>query len=289
MKLRNLCMSLHKILFGNEVYRNLISIQNLNNEFCNLNRKIDLIINNIDIEIKEYLNLHFMYELHSINSNIVADSVICSDSDSGELDILANKYGSDKGNISKVSNYNTFFWYPHTYTKVYGVLFSKIRYDVKNIFECGIGTTNQNIASNMSMTGKPGASLRMWRDYFTNAIIWGGDIDRDVLFTEERINTGYIDQTSINSINEFFYGTGVNEFDIIDDGLHTYEAAASLFDSSIQYLSLNGLYIIEDLSINDIIKFQEHVSCSNKKFSVKYCIMCTPFSIDNNLVIIKKL
>ena len=42
--------------------------------------------------------------------------------------------------------------------------------------------------------GKPGASLRVWRDYFPNAIIYGADIDKDILFAEERIKTFYIDQ-----------------------------------------------------------------------------------------------
>ena len=41
----------------------------------------------------------------------------------------------------------------------------------------------------MNINGKPGASLRAWRDYFENALIYGADIDKNILFKENRINT----------------------------------------------------------------------------------------------------
>jgi hypothetical protein len=45
----------------------------------------------------------------------------------------------------------------------------------------------------MSGGGKPGASLYVWRDFFPNAYIFGADIDKEVLFNDKRITTGYID------------------------------------------------------------------------------------------------
>ena len=39
------------------------------------------------------------------------------------------------------------------------------------MFECGLGTNNPNLKSNMTENGIPGASLRVWRDYFFNAKI----------------------------------------------------------------------------------------------------------------------
>ena len=47
----------------------------------------------------------------------------------------------------------------------------------------------------MPIDSTPGASLRAWRDFFPNATILGADLDREVLFEEERITTGYMDQT----------------------------------------------------------------------------------------------
>ena len=76
------------------------------------------------------------------------------------------------------------------------------------------------IKSSMGSIGKPGASLRMWKDYFQYNI-YGADIDRDILFNEERINTYYVDQLNTESIKSMWKDIGLNDFDIIiDDGLH---------------------------------------------------------------------
>ena len=63
-----------------------------------------------------------------------------------------------------------------------------------------IGTNDLNIKSNMTENAKPGASLRVWRDYFVNANIFGGDIDEKVLFEEDRIRTFFVDQLNDSSI-----------------------------------------------------------------------------------------
>ena len=40
----------------------------------------------------------------------------------------------------------------------------------------------------------PGASLRAWRDYFVKADIYGADIDKKILFNENKIKNFYVDQ-----------------------------------------------------------------------------------------------
>ena len=46
---------------------------------------------------------------------------------------------------------------------------------------------------------------------------------------------------------------------MVDDGLHTYQAAIMLFENSIEWLGQNGIYIIEDaqdkicLNLKDIL------------------------------------
>jgi hypothetical protein len=213
----------------------------------------------------------------------------------GELAILCDIYGSDKGSLTDDSKQHPYAPLPaHTYTDIYEILFNEDdrKNRVKNIFECGIGTNNTAIPGNMTVHGKPGASLRVWRDFFQNAVIWGADIDRGILFEEERIKTGYMDQTNPESIKEFFDQAGVEEFDIIiDDGLHTFDAAKCLFDNivggGIGRLSKNGLYIIEDLLIDEIKQFYLHIR-HDKRFIVKYLIMDTPYQWGNNLIIIQK-
>ena len=98
----------------------------------------------------------------------------------------------------------------------------------------------------MNINGKPGASLRAWRDYFSNALIYGADIDKKILFEEDRIKTFYLDQKNKNDIGKMWSQINKSNFDlIVDDGLHNYKAAIILFENSIQYLKYNGIYIKE--------------------------------------------
>lgn len=99
--------------------------------------------------------------------------------------------------------------------------------DIQLLIECGVGTNNINFSSSMGINGKPGASLRMWRDFFPNAKIIGVDIDKKVLFEEERIETYYCDQLKAISIENFSKKANLleNSVDIIiDDGLHNFKA-----------------------------------------------------------------
>ena len=56
----------------------------------------------------------------------------------------------------------------------------------------------------MTENGIPGVSLRVWIDYFFNAKIYGGDIDKEILFEEERSKTFYVDQLNSNSIKSMW-------------------------------------------------------------------------------------
>lgn len=196
-------------------------------------------------------------------------------------------YGSDKGELKKEGH--PYPWPSHTYTDVYSRLFSYRRNEVNKIFECGIGTNNPNVISSMGASGKPGASLRVWRDYFPNAIVIGADIDNDVLFEENRIKTFYIDQTNPNTIETFWNLVNLSDFDIIiDDGLHTFEAGKILFENSINYLDSNGYYIIEDVQLENSLKFKEYFK--DKGYLVDYVHLYRPLTKlnDNCLIIIRK-
>lgn len=207
----------------------------------------------------------------------------------GELNLLCDKYGSDKGSCFNLESHtlHPYKWRPHTYTNIYEALFDKKRYSVKNVFECGIGTNNEELESNMTSSGKPGASLRVWQDYFKNAKIHGADIDRECLFEEDRITTGWIDQTSPSAVKSYFDNLDY-KFDVmIDDGLHTGQAAVCLFENSIENLSDDGVYIVEDLSMEGILVLQEYLS-KKEEYVVKYIIMETPKMLNNNLIIISR-
>jgi hypothetical protein len=121
------------------------------------------------------------------------------------LKALLDQYGSDKAT-------------KHNYHSVYGAILSRIR-SVGSLLEIGIGTNNEELVSNMSSMGTPGSSLRAFRDYLPGSKIYGADIDRQVLFQEERIRTFFVDQTDLTSFRGL---EALGNFDlIIDDGLHT--------------------------------------------------------------------
>lgn len=243
-------------------------------------------INDVYEDLK---NLRNELELHRKTAAAVANVVNFPGCGYGELAILCDRHGSNKGSLSKAGRHHPYYpMPPHTYTEIYEILFSAIRYSARNIFECGIGTNDVTKHGNLSIKCKPGASLRVWRDYFPNADIWGGDIDKNVLFSEERIKTGYMDQTSPETIERFFASAGVKAFDVmLDDGLHTFDAAKCLFDHASQYLAPEGFYIIEDLTPQFLTKFQLHIQ-GRQEFIVKYFVMETPEVWENNLIVIKK-
>lgn len=155
---------------------------------------------------------------------------------------IMGEFGSDKGHEHIRTSW-------HNYTILYDSLFSPHREAPLRLFEMGLGTNNLGYKSNMGVHGRPGASLRGWAAYFPQAQIYGADIDRGVLFEEDRIKTYYCDQTQPDVIRNMWKQRELWEpFDIlIDDGLHEFDANVCFFENSIHKLAKGGHYIIEDI------------------------------------------
>jgi hypothetical protein len=139
----------------------------------------------------------------------------------------------------------------HKYTRLYYDLFSDIKNKKLNIFEVGIGTKNPDIKSSMYADNNsiPGGSHRGWKQFFKNSNIYGADIDKDILFSEDRIKTYYTNQLEPNIIKDMWNQIGDDVmFDIIiDDGLHTDEANYTFLMNSHHKLNSGGIYVIEDV------------------------------------------
>jgi 23S rRNA U2552 (ribose-2'-O)-methylase RlmE/FtsJ len=121
----------------------------------------------------------------------------------------------------------------------------------------------------MSLKGTPGASLRVLRDYFPIANIYGVDIDSTVLFEEDRIKTFQMDQTSIESISTFIRQVNFTKFDlVIDDGLHTFEAGVKLFEGIQPCLNSNFKYVIEDVYGVEVSKYVEYFAFQDYSMQV---------------------
>jgi hypothetical protein len=188
-----------------------------------------------------------------------------------ELCRIMGDYGSDKGNRTNSG------W--HNYTTFYHALFSPIRNNTLRIFELGLGTNNVSLPSNMGASGKPGASLRGWKDYFPNATVVGADIDKDILFTEDRISTYYCDQLSPDTIHAMWKEpSAVEPFDIIiEDGLHTFEANKCFFENAIHKVKSGGVYIIEDIVMSEVSRYEAQINEWSRVYpTIKFHIVAIP-------------
>lgn len=202
-----------------------------------------------------------------------------------ELCNIMSKYGSDKGQG------------PHNYTIYYDKIFKSIKNESINLFELGLGTNNLDVKSNMGPNGKPGASLRGWKEYFINSNIYGADIDKRILFEEDGIKTFHCDQTNKLSIDEMWNNTLLKDisFDIIiEDGLHEFGANLIFLKNSLSKLKTNGYYITEDLLPETVKMFKLEienlkVEYPNYIFEIVQLENPNNYYGDNNLLVIKKL
>jgi len=180
-------------------------------------------LSNFSYETAE--NLKFYEEINNY---------LTSDIKRTTLGDLFTHYGSDKATA-------------HNYHLVYNGILSKID-SPKKILEIGLGTNNTDIVSTMGKNGRPGASLRAFRDFSTKAKIYGADFDERVLFDENRIKTFFVDQTSESTLIHLGKQVG-KDFDLmIDDGLHSPNANLHSLYFFMSHLRIGGYAVIEDIN-----------------------------------------
>lgn len=120
---------------------------------------------------------------------------------------------------------------------------------IEKIFEIGLGTNNTDVISNMGLAGTPGASLRAFRDFCPNAEVFGADVDRRILFSEDRIRTYFIDQTDVSTFDIVSARIG-DGFDlVIDDGLHSPSANIASLTFGLSIVKPGGWVVIEDIVV----------------------------------------
>lgn len=157
------------------------------------------------------------------------------------LQKLLASYGSDK------STY-------HNYHYVYS---SIVKPDsVSQFFEIGLGTNNVDVISNMGPMGKPGASLRGFRDYIKNGHVYGADIDKRVLFKEDKIDTFFIDQLDTSSFEDIKSKLKHKVDIFIDDGLHAPDANLNSLMLGMDLVRSGGWIVIEDIPERSVVIWQ---------------------------------
>jgi hypothetical protein len=213
--------------------------------------------------------------------NVLAPTRLCR---------LMTWYGSDKGSMTWYGNYQTMGF--HNYTTVYAALFAPLRERPLRIFELGLGSNNPNMPANMSVEGRPGASLRGWRDFFPRALVYGADIDRDILFSEERIKTFYCDQLDPAAIARLWAEPELRGgMDIlIEDGMHSFEANISFLEGSLEQLRPGGFYVVEDIHRKMMQRWLEVLeSVYSKRFAdYEFALVDVPnlHNPDSNILLI---
>jgi len=146
----------------------------------------------------------------------------------------------------------------HHFTEFYHEIFKDKRETIKKVVEIGIGK--------MAPYFVVGASLYMWRDYFPNAMIYGADIEQDLLFTDNRIETYYCDQTKLTDLIDLAVKVGSDVDLFIDDGLHTPESQIFTCLSIMPWLK-DPIYVIEDVGHREILDRLSDYNCQVLKLN----------------------
>ena len=153
--------------------------------------------------------------------------------------------------INLVDNAHTDKNTTHSYLELYETLLSRIKNTATNILEVGIGDFGP----------KNGGSLKLWRDYFTNAKIYGLDIiGRERVLDELLNDPRVVVYTNTNAYDAGFVDRTFKEhrFDfMLDDGPHTLESMLKFIELYSVLLTDDGILIIEDVQSMDWISFFE--------------------------------
>ena len=213
-----------------------------------LNKLIDFVVC--------YFSIFKILRIIRMESTFITEKTSNSDFENVSLTELMNKYGSDKGSY-------------HGYTNIYESILKKKRQKIEMVLEIGIGTNDPELLSSMGKLGKPGASLRAWRDYLPNAKIMGLDIDRNIQFSEQSIVTEFVNQLSPVTFSPITKRL-LKPIDlVIIDGLHTPRADFNSLVELLPFISSDGDLFIEDVG-NLAMKFfwPPVLSILRKKYNV---------------------
>lgn len=131
----------------------------------------------------------------------------------------------------------------HCYTPFYYTFLKNRRTSIKKVLEIGIGTENYK---KYIPNYKVGASLFMWRDFFPNAKVFGADIERASLFSDERIATYYCDERKEADIKNLVLQIGSDIDLVIDDASHHIADQTFLFKTLMPLLNPSVTYVVED-------------------------------------------
>jgi len=153
---------------------------------------------------------------------------------------------------------------------VYEHLFNKVQDTYLNVLEIGIDRCG---------------SINLWKEYFSNATIYGIDVINFQEINDERIKLFKNNAYDINFVNSL-----PNNFDlIIDDGPHTLDSMVSFLQYYQSKLNDHGILIIEDIQdINWIEILKSHILPENIENYTVHDLRAVKGRYDDILLIIDK-
>jgi hypothetical protein len=141
-----------------------------------------------------------------------------------KLSELALKHGTDK-------------WGHHWYTDKYEKILAHLKNKAIKLLEIGVG--------GYEYPDRGGQSLKMWKEFFPKAQIFGLDYFDKSKLQEDRIKIfkgSQSDEAILNQIKNYCKELHV----IIDDGSHKCFDQITSFKNLFPWMDANGIYIIED-------------------------------------------
>ena len=174
------------------------------------------------------------------------------------------KHGSDKTGY-------------HNYETVYSNLFSNLK-SVTEVLEMGIHM---------------GASLRAWKDIFSNAKVVGLEYNPERFFTEDRITSFYVDQTKEHTFDNFINFVGDRKFNfIVDDGSHYLEETKRTFIKLLPLLEVNGWFVVEDIRAEfeeNWLDLAQELPTNYEWYLINMNELATTNGADNIVLAVKRL
>lgn len=148
----------------------------------------------------------------------------------------------------------------HSYLDLYQKLLESKKETAKNVLEIGIQT---------------GGSIKLWHDFFTNAMIYGLDImDVNNIWHEISNKENIKLYTSTDAYNYDFFNNNILskniKFDfMLDDGPHSLESMIKFIHLYTKVMTDDGILIIEDVQSWDWIEILKLQVPDNLKEYIK--------------------
>lgn len=173
----------------------------------------------------------------------------------------------------------------HSYLELYNSLLTHKKNTAKYVLEVGIGDFEE----------KNGGSIKLWRDYFTNATVYGLDIlpqsrVMDNLLNDDRIVL-YTSTDAYNTavFNELILAKNIKFDFLLDDGPHTRESMTQFIQLYTQVMADDGILIVEDIpSIERAESLVKDVPEHLQKYVKVYDLRANKDRFDDIVLVINK-